>query len=146
MKRVIIVMVFLFLCSLKVISQRVDSLKEKFIANTIYRYGTGFKKGNDRISFNELKYEFDGSSLGLDLYTKAKRYKSVSRILNFASLFAGFAAISTISGNSSRNTTYVLLGGQMLLSLTGARYRSMYIENMDRAIWQRNQDVLFPSR
>lgn len=146
MKKNVIIASILFLCNLNVIAQGLDSLKGKFIANSIYRFGTGFKKGNDRINFNELKYEFNGSSLGLDLYTKAKRYKSVSRILSYTSLFAGLAAISTISGNSNRNTTYMLLGGQMLLSLTGARYRSLYIENMDRAIWQRNQDVLFPSR
>lgn len=137
---------YLFLCSVNTFSQKTDSLRERYLSNTIYRFGSGFKKGNDRITFNALKYEFDGSSLGLELYAKAKKYKTISQIFSFASIFAGLAAMSTISGNGNRNTMYILIGGQIVLSLTGGRYRMLYTENLDRAIWQRNKDVLFPSR
>ncbi len=38
-------------------AQTVDSLKYKYINLTIVRYGSGYIKGNERISFHDLSFK-----------------------------------------------------------------------------------------
>ena len=127
-------------------SQNVDSLKYKYINQSIYRYGSVYQKGTERLSFRNLEYEFSMSDLGLDGYNKAKKYMTTSTILRIVSLASSMAALSIAANNGNRNTAYVLLGGQVVFGFAAAKYYGMSKSTMDRALWQRNKDLLFPAR
>ena len=53
-----------------------DSLPYKYVNQTIYRYGSSFLKGNEKLRFPDLSREFSMSDLGLDFYTKAKKQRT----------------------------------------------------------------------
>ncbi len=86
------------------------------------------------------------SDLGMDGYNKAKKYMTTSTILRFASLAASIAVLSVAANNGNRNTAYILLGGQIVLGFTAAKYSGMARSTLDKALWQRNKDLLFPAR
>lgn len=120
-----------------------DSLLYKYNNQTIYRFGTNFTKGAERLTFRELQNEFLTSDLGFVSYVKAKRYKKVSGVLRIASFLAGVASVSFIANNGNRVTASLLLGSQAVLGLGSIRYYQQYTQNLDRALWQRNKDILF---
>lgn len=145
MKNLIILCVLLFLGSI-VYAQQTDSLKYKYTNQTIYRYGSSFMKGTERLSFQGLRNEFSMSELGLAGYDKAKKYKTTSIIFRLASIVAGVATIAIIANDGNRNTAYFTLGGQLVLGMVGGRYSMLSNQSLDKALWQRNKDLLFPAR
>jgi hypothetical protein len=146
MYKCLIFFVSLFSLTGKLHSQKTDSLKYKYTNQTIYRYGGSFMKGNERLSFMELSREFSMSDLGLISYTKSKKYKNTSKIFSYASMFAGFAAISVLANHGNRNLAFGFYGGQMVCLFGSMRYRQLSAQSLDRALWQRNKDLLFPER
>ena len=64
-------------------AQQTDSLKYKYINQSIYRYGGVYQKGTERLSFRNLKYEFSMSDLGLDGYNKARKYITSKALRGF---------------------------------------------------------------
>ena len=135
---------FLFANCLK--SQNSDSLKYKYTNQSIYRYGSSFMKGTERLTFPELRNEFTMSELGLASYERAKKYKTTSMIFQLTSLAASIATLAVLSNSGNRNTAYVLLGGQLVLGLGAGRYKMLSTQSLDKALWQRNKDLLFPAR
>jgi hypothetical protein len=127
-------------------SQAIDSLRHKYNNQTIYRYGAAFLKGNERLTFKDLRGEFSMSDLGLASYTKARNYRTTSTILRYAAMLTGLASIGVAANNGNKNTVIILLGGQLALGLAGAKYGTLSSQNLDRALWQRNKDLLFPGR
>jgi len=127
-------------------SQVIDSLRYKYNNQTIYRYGATFLKGNERLTFKELRKEFSMSDLGLASYTKAQHYRTTSTILRFASVLLGFTSIGVAANNGNKNTVIVLLGGEFALGFGAAKYGMLSNQSLDRALWQRNKDLLFPPR
>lgn len=125
-------------------SQTGDSLYKKYNTGFIYRYGSSIMKGGNKISYQELSKEFAMSDLGLDQYKIAKRKNTVSRILSLASIASGLVGISFI--NSNRNLAYVLIGGQYITLMGSGYYRHSSRQHLDRAIFIRNKDYLFPGR
>lgn len=105
--------------------------------------GNSFHVGIEKFTFNELETEFKISELGLEAYKQAKKYKTIKTVINIATVFSGLAGIAFIS-NNNRDAAYTLIGSQFVLSLAGAYYHRQYNERLDRAIWQRNKDLLFP--
>lgn len=143
-----IIFVLFFCLPTDLYSQSNDSLRYKYINQTIYRFGGVFQKGNERLGFKDLSREFSMSDLGFDLYVKAKKQRITSTIFRYASLatsiaFLGVAANNT---NTNRNLAYGFLGGQMVFFMMSLRYQGLSTQNLDRALWQRNKDVLFPDR
>ena len=140
------ILLFFLICGIKLSGQTVknDSLQFKYNNQTIYRYGTSFMKGNERLTFKDLSKEFSMSTLGLELYQKAKKHSTISRIFMYASVFAGVAAIGVLADHGNRDLVYGLYAGQFALMFGGMRYRSLSMQSLDRALWQRNKDVLFP--
>ncbi|MBK8309613.1 MAG: hypothetical protein IPL04_00730 [Chitinophagaceae bacterium] len=64
-----------------------------------------------------------------------------------ASIACGIASLAIISNNSSnRNTALIFLGGQIVTGYAGGKLSQLSAQNLDRALWQRNKDVLFPGR
>ncbi len=125
-------------------SQKTDSLKYKYTNQTIYRYGGAFMKGNERLYFKDLSKEFSMSDLGLISYTKSRKYRNTSKIFSYASMFAGLAAVSILANNGNRNLALGFYGGHMLTMYGSMKYRSLSTQSLDRALWQRNKDLLFP--
>jgi len=142
-KPILLFCVLLFIGNI-IYAQQTDSLRYKYNNQTIYRYGGWFLKGSNRFTFRDLQGEFSMSDLGLTLYTKAKRYKTTSTILRYVSMFAAFASIAVIGNNGNRNTAYILMGGQFALMYGGIKYTELSQQSLDRALWQRNKDLLFP--
>lgn len=136
----------LLLCVTQLFSQKSDSLVFKYNNQTIYRYGGYFLKGNERLTYKELSKEFSMSDLGLAGYEKSKKYKTTSTVFRFVSLAAGVTAVSVAAKGQNRDLAYGLLAGQFVTMFIGMRYSTLSMQSVDRAIWQRNKDVLFPGR
>lgn len=126
--------------------QNSDSLRYKYNNQTIYRYGSAFLKGNERLTFKDLSKEFSMSDLGLASYDKARSYRTTSTILRFATMLTGFVAVGVAANNGNKNTVIILLGGQLALGLGASKYGTLSNQSLDRALWQRNKDLLFPNQ
>lgn len=78
--KALLTILFLFSCYY-CFSQSNDSIKSVYNNQTIYRYGSYFLKGSERLTFHGLQTEFSMSDIGFASYTKAKRYRTISFIL-----------------------------------------------------------------
>lgn len=136
----LLIFLLLLLFSISAFSQRTDSLKRLYVNQTVYRYGTDFMKGTEKLKFGDLKNEF--SSVGLDNYELAKRRRTTSVVLNALSLVAGITGLRLLSGNNS-TPVYICFGAQLGFALAGSYYKKLYTQDLDKAIWQRNKDLLF---
>lgn len=140
--RLPLLLVLLLLAS-AAFSQRTDSLKQLYTNQTIYRYGKNFMKGTDRLGFGELQSEFSFSPLGLESYAMAGRYRRTSTLLKVLSVVAGAVTISMIASNQNLDNFYYGLGAQIGLGIAGQIYHNLSNQQTDRALWQRNKDLLF---
>lgn len=140
MKKWIFFFLFLSVTSI-VFSQGSDSLRRLYNNETIYRYGNFFRKGNERLSFGQLKYEFSFSELGAADYRMARNYRTISQIIGVVAL--GCSVTSIVSVNDKPKRTYLFLGAGLVLNITGAYYRTRSARHLDQALWQRNKDLLF---
>lgn len=146
MIRVSILLSLFLLRQADLFSQSKDSLRLLYNNQTIYRYGGYFLKGNERLTYKELSKEFSMSDLGLAGYEKSRKYKTTSTIFRYISLAAGMAAVSIAAKGQNRDLAYGLLAGQFVTFSISMRYSVLSMQSMDRALWQRNKDVLFPGR
>jgi hypothetical protein len=145
MPKYLLLLILFLACTKSLHSQKTDSLKYKYTNFTIYRYGNTYLKGNERLTFKELSREFSMSDLGFDSYMKAKKFKTISTVMRWASFLAGLSSLAVIANNGNTNTAVVLLGGQVALGYSASKYGHMSAQNLDRALWQRNKDLLFPN-
>lgn len=129
-------------------AQQTDSLLKTYNYQSLYRYGSYFLKGSEKLTYRELEKEFSMSDIGLDAYHQSKKYRNTAMIFSFVSLASGITSLAIIANNNSgnRTTALIFLGGQFAFSLGARRYTSLSQQSLDRAIWQRNKDLLFPSR
>jgi hypothetical protein len=125
-------------------SQAVDSIYKKYNSGLLHRSGYSIMKGGDKINFLELAKEFSMSDLGLDQFKLFKRKRTTSRVLLFLSVASGFTAAAI--NNSNQKLAYGFLGGQFILLTGSMAYRQEANKYLDRAIWLRNKDYLFPGR
>jgi hypothetical protein len=107
---------------------------------TIYRFGDKFLKGNEAITFQNLKYEFK-SDITSQLYRLSKRNLVSGKILNYASLAATLLSVTFI--NKDRNLAFGLIYGSVALSIANFHLKKLSQQFLDRAIWQRNKELLF---
>lgn len=133
----------LFFLSSAAFSQRTDSLKQLYANQTIYRYGKNFMKGAGRLGFGELQSEFSASPVGLESYAMASRYRTTSTLLKVLSVVAGAVTISLVASNQNLDNFYYGVGAQIGLGIAGQIYRNLSNQQTDRALWQRNKDLLF---
>lgn len=129
-------------------AQNADSIKHIYNNQTLYRYGSYFLKGSEKLTYRELEKEFSMSDIGLDAYRQSKKYRNTAMIFSFVSLASGITSLAIIANNNSgnRTTALIFLGGQFAFSIGARRYTNLSQQSLDRAIWQRNKDLLFPSR
>jgi hypothetical protein len=136
---------FKFYTDLK--AQHTDTLRSLYNNQTLYRYGSYFLKGSEKLTYRELEKEFSMSDIGLEAYLQSKKYRSTATVFSILSLASGITSIAYLSNNNSnRSTALLFIGGQLAFSLGAGRLNLLSQQSLDRAIWQRNKDLLFPSR
>jgi hypothetical protein len=145
MKRITIILFFLGSLIVSAQAQSYDSLKKIYVNQTIYRYGGHFIKGNERLDFHDLEGEFDFSDVGYGSYLQAKKFRTISKIFRYVSIASTFV-IAPLIHNNSRDAAYIFLGINFALGSGAAIYSNLSNQNLDRAIYQRNKDLLFPDK
>jgi hypothetical protein len=125
-------------------AQSTDTLRLKYTNFTIYRFGGSFLKGNEKLAFRDLAMEFSNSDLGLISYEQAVKYRRVNKILSGLSVISNLAMLSIIANRGNRNIAFGLATLQFGFILTARKYQSLSNRSIDRALWQRNMDVLYP--
>ena len=145
MKFLFCLIVMKFFLQTVLFAQKTDSLKLAYNNGTIYRYGGYFMKGSERLTFKDLEHEFDFSELAKISYDKAKRTGKTAKFLTYAGIIAN-AAVLTFIVNNNRNVAYISLGAQFVLIGVSGSYRRQSAQHLDRALWQRNKDFLFPPK
>jgi hypothetical protein len=126
-------------------AQYTDTLRQKYNNQTLYRYGSSFMKGTEKLRFADLEPHMKISEEAWMLYRTAKKGKRIAFALNIGSLvLAGINVAGLVSTQSVTTQTYLLLGGQIACGIAAAQYGKNVALNLDRAIWIRNREILFP--
>ena len=143
MKKALVFVCLLISCHM--FSQTNDTLLKKYDQQFLYRYGSSFMKGGNKISFADLRSEFTSPSLSFDLYKKSKKDKTISIVLRFVSTL-GLIGVIKGARDNNRNLAYASMAGQLAVGLTSQLFQNKSITELDRAIQIRNREVLFPGR
>jgi hypothetical protein len=120
-----------------------DSPEKRYTQHTIHRYGKYFQKGGERLQFSDLEPHFTASAVGLEILAMATRYRTTSRVLKVLSVVAGVVTVSLVASKGNLDPFYYGVGAQIGLGIAGQIYQNMAHQQTDKAIWQRNRDVLF---
>lgn len=124
-------------------AQNNESNRKFYDEKVLFRFGNTFKIGEEKFKFNQLQFEFKSPELGLINYRKAKNYRTISAILRSASMAALVGVINGIS-NNNRQQTLIFLGIQTGFAIGTGVYLNMSNQSVDKAIFHRNKDYLFP--
>jgi hypothetical protein len=122
-----------------------DTVLKKYDQQFLYRYGSSFMKGGNKISFADLRSEFTSPSLSFDLYKKSKKDKTLSTVLRLVST-AMVIGVFSAARNNNADAAYAFIGGQLVTGYASLALRNKSIKELDRAIQIRNREVLFPGR
>ena len=122
-----------------------DSLLKQYDQQILYRYGSSYMKGGNKLSVADLQTAFKSPSLSFDLYKKSKKDKTISIVLRFVSTLGLIGVIKGAQDNN-RNLAYASLAGQLAVGLTSQLFQNKSITELDRAIQIRNRELLFPGR
>ncbi|SRR5258706_6313668 len=120
-------------------AQSRDSLLKIYNTQTIYRYGNEYIKGNEKLTYADLKLEFNSQSTQ-GMYKKSKSRLNISRVFKVASLGAVIASIfikTNVSG------AIQLAIGTGILTTAAVHYQTQSFKYLEKAIWERNNEVLF---
>jgi len=124
--------------NLKSFSQSRDSLIQVYNNRAIYRFGNKYIKGSERLTYKDLRLEFNTPST-LDMYKKSKRRLFVSSLFNVASLGLIVASVFT---KTNINGSIEFATGTGLLGLGGIYYQTQSSKYLESAIWERNKEIL----
>lgn len=120
-----------------------DSLVRVYDTRTIYGYGDKYIMGGKQLPFRKLKTEF-ATGITSDLYQQGRQDRVVSRLLGITSVVA-LVGSSVLSKNHQAFSIALQVVG-IGLNLSSLRFSKKSTELVDRALWQRNRDVLFGDR
>lgn len=121
-----------------VFSQSKDSILHLYNSETIYRIGNKYMKGNQQLTFQDLNREFT-TRRTKDMYHKSKKLLVISRIFNLASLGVIITSVF-IKTNVAGSIEFA--AGTGALGLSGIYFQSESSKYSERAIWDRNRDIL----
>lgn len=121
-------------------AQNKDSLARVYNNETIQTYGRFFIKGSKRLTFGELKNEFS-SGITKDLYKKAKGQRALGGLCTVTAVAALVTGAVLKKQDKNGALPFTILG--VALNLGGFNFRNHSTQLLDRAIWQRNKEVLF---
>lgn len=129
------------ICNLQSVhAQSRDSLLKIYNNETIQTSGSAFIQGGKRLTFGELKPLFT-SPITIDLYKNARN----QCFLGGASAVVAIGALVTAAfvKKDNKGAGWALSIGGIGLNLLGLHLKNRSTEVLDRAIWQRNKEVLF---
>lgn len=129
---------FIFI-NLNSFSQSKDSLIKIYNTQTIYRFGNKYIKGTEKLTYKDLRLEFNTPSTR-EMYNKSKRKLWVSRIFNVASLGLIVASVFT---KTNINGSIEFAAGTGILGLCGIYYQTQSSKYLEMAMWEKNREVLF---
>jgi hypothetical protein len=135
----------LILISSQVFSQTTDTILKKYDQQFIYRYGSFFMKGGNKLSFSDLKNEFNNKSLSFDLYLRSKKNKTLSTFFRIISTIAIVGVVKAAKDNNS-GLAYGIFAGQLGTLFVSQHYRRNSTIDLDRALQIRNRELLFTLR
>ncbi|MGH2566165.1 MAG: hypothetical protein ACRDE5_16725 [Ginsengibacter sp.] len=139
MIKYITLLVLVFLCfDLRAYSQSKDSIIRVYNNKMIYHFGNKYRKGNEVLSFRELGLEFTTLST-MDMYHKSKKLLNVSRVFNLASV--GLIIVSVFT-KTNIGGSIAFASGTGALGLGGIYFQTESSRYSERAIWERNRDVI----
>jgi hypothetical protein len=121
-------------------AQTKDELLKVYDSATIHSIGKFYIKGGNKLHFVDLQNEFT-SGITKDLYRKAKAGRVWGGIFSVTSISALVAGILVRKNNATLGN--VLSGFAIALNLGGLHFNKRSTEQTDRAIWQRNREILF---
>ena len=119
-------------------SQLKDSILRIYNNEAIYRFGNKYMKGSEHLSFTDLEREFTTPHTR-QLYHKSKKLLFVSRVFNLASLGVIIASIFT---KTNVTGSIEFASGTGALGLGGIYFQTESSKYSERAIWERNRDIL----
>ena len=120
--------------------QTKDSLLRIYNNETIHSFGRFYVKGSKQLKFGDLKPEFT-SSITKDMYKKSKGNLILSRLFTVTSLAA--LVTGAIIKKDNKGSALALTITGIGLNLGSLHFRKQSTEIIDRAIWQRNKEILF---
>ena len=132
-------LLLLFFINLKSFSQSQDSLIQAYNNKTIYRFGNKYIKGDEKLTYKDLRLEFNTQATGA-MYIKSNSRLLISRIFNVASVGLVIASVVT---KTNIQGSIEFAAGTGILGLTGIYYQTQSSKYLERAIWERNREVLF---
>lgn len=131
--------VLIVFINLKSFSQSLDSLIKVYNNETIYRFGNSYIKGNEKLTFSDLRLEFNSPSTR-EMYKKSKRRLLVKNIFTVATLGV---IISTFIIKPDFKASVKFAIGSGLLGIGSLHFQTESSKYLDRAIWERNREILF---
>ena len=123
-----------------VYSQAKDSLLNVYNTQTIHTFGKYYIKGDKRLSFVDLKPEFQ-SGITKSLYKKSKGDLILGKFFTVTSVTA--LVTSALIRKNNKTGAWVLSIAGIGLNLSSLHFRKQSREILERALWQRNKEVLF---
>ena len=121
-------------------AQTKDSLLRVYNNETIHSFGKYFVKGSRQLKFGDLKPEFN-AGITKDLYKKSKGNLILGRLLT-ATAVAALVSSAIVKKNNNGAAIALSVAG-IGLNLSSFHFRKNSKELIDRAIWQRNKEILF---
>jgi hypothetical protein len=133
----ILALTLLFLTS-HCFSQNRNSFLSAYNNQTIYRSGNKYTIGNERITYGDLEKEFT-TARTRQLYRISKKRLGISRVFSLGSLAV---VVTSIFFKKNVWGSVEFAAGSGILSLVALSYQTQSSRFVDRAIWERNRDVL----
>lgn len=124
-------------------AQSRDSLVAVYNNQTIHSFGSVYVRGSKQLTFRELSSEFQ-PGVTKDLYDQSRKKLGLARAMTVVSVAALVG--SAILRKNEQAGGFALLAVGVGLNLGNLGLRKKSIELVDRAIWQRNKEVLFNVR
>ncbi|MEJ7586615.1 MAG: hypothetical protein WKI04_03525 [Ferruginibacter sp.] len=121
-------------------AQNNESLLRVYNNETIQTSGNSFIIGGKQLTFRELKPSFT-SGITKDLYKKARGQRFLGGVTTIVAI--GALITSAVVRKDSKGGALALSIGGIGLNLWSFHLRKHSSELLDRAIWQRNKEILF---
>ncbi len=130
----------LFLANVHIHAQSNAELLKLYDSSTIHSIGKFYMKGKSKLKFADLQNEFT-SPVTLKLYSKAKTDRVLGGIFTVTSISALVASILLRKNNET--AANILSGAAIAVNIGSLHFNKRSAEQTDRAIWQRNREILF---
>ena len=124
-------------------AQSRDSLLTVYDSQTIHSFGSVYVKGSRRLTFRDLRNEFQ-PGVTKNLYDQSRKSLALARTMTIVSVAALVGSAILRKNQQTGGVALLVVGVGLNLGNLGLRKKST--ELVDRAIWQRNREVLFKVR